>query len=1161
MTKETNETEYAYINTERIHINTYISEDYKNKGYIPRNEHGEELVLVNGVIRKPHFRTKVSSDSDMSEWHKDWQSNFECTEKKFLKINDKQIKDRRADVYIQNLNRVVQIVGEIQHSRIEKREVKERNDDYKLYGIRVVWVIDGNIKNKNGKNRITIKKQKKRIILEFKAGDWLHENFTDCDYVYYDIEGEIYKVNPKLIKKTQIYVHNPIEKCDFITKLKTEENFWESEELTQSFLQLVNSGAGSGKTFTMVQQLLIKDYISCHIFLSKQHSNRKIMNAEFDDQYDKGLLNNINIITRYDEENKKNIVLCNYKDTKKEFYIIFATVDSFNYAVGQKQEDSHNLFEGIVNSIKKGHHKTNNSGGVKFADVDPTLNTEAIIYIDEVQDLPETYAEAFIKILETYNTNMYCVGDILQSLSYPINALTRLQKYESKAVTIYKEEPTNVVRRFSNPVLINNVNSMIQFREYNLPVMTPHTEEKEEYDNNPVTYFPCKPIYQDMDNDNIVLNDSIKVIINLFKNVITKYGAVPEDFLVLSPYVTKNILLSYLNIALDTMWQNTMEDDEYIKNVKSKHLYWKDKLPHKYRRYSIFHKAQEYGSINLSESDHSTRIVSIHSSKGDGRPFVFALCITQATLSLSSSSSTNNLCYNSLLHVAITRQKKLLFFGFEENNDDIHNRIKNTGCTIDTSQSVSFNFKKNIDFKKVKSLETETNQKFFEDIKDKIFSIDPKTPFIKKLESGERKIIDMGDHNIRAHCMHINVYIKLYNHNQATKNTKKNQLYCLLENIVNQEIKVVSTRKKYIERLKEKKITLLKFPNKNKVNDYDSYVKIMKKIMEGIKIKIDENSEFIPYFCPIESVMLAYMLNICKEGIYINIPIDSLYHIIDSYSNSFVESIDGHEQCQCKKIFTKDIGEETNIKKYLYQHYEESLKIDKITDSFLKKYNKVKWLYKHFVNYEGGNEEFSLYKQFEFIGYDGDNVYALNIKPQFNELNCNDFIQKAVLDTYLLQNTADEKFKDKKIMSFVISTDQDNVFEYNCTASVKRSNDFIGSFLNECIIQNYFKNDHKRYSQILENIVKNNKYKIESIVNDISTQIKENEKKIPDYLKIALNTFNRNISSGKIKKLDLENRKKKIDKYLANFKDDIDGYLETSLKKFLYIKDDIDESE
>ncbi len=98
------------------------------------------------------------------------------------------------------------------------------------------------------------------------------------------------------------------------------------------------------------------------------------------------------------------------------------------------------------------------------------------------------------------------------------------------------------------------------------------------------------------------------------------------------------------------------------------------------------------------------------------------------------------------------------------------------------------------------------------------------------------------------------------------------------------------------------------------------------------------------------------------------------------------------------------------------------------------------------------------------------------------------------------------------------------------------------------------------YSQILENIVKNKKYKIDSIVKKILTQIQEKEKttpKIPNYLKDVLTTFNGNISSRKIKKLDLENRKKKIDKYLANFKDDIDDQLKTSLEKFLYI----DESE
>ena len=58
----------------------------------------------------------------MTEWHSEWQGNFPITEIDFLKINDTQIKDRRADVVLENSN----LILEFQHSKIEKLEVNNQ---------------------------------------------------------------------------------------------------------------------------------------------------------------------------------------------------------------------------------------------------------------------------------------------------------------------------------------------------------------------------------------------------------------------------------------------------------------------------------------------------------------------------------------------------------------------------------------------------------------------------------------------------------------------------------------------------------------------------------------------------------------------------------------------------------------------------------------------------------------------------------------------------------------------------------------------------------------------------------------------------------------------------------------------------------------------------
>jgi ATP-dependent exoDNAse (exonuclease V) beta subunit len=59
-------------------------------------------------------------------------------------------------------------------------------------------------------------------------------------------------------------------------------------------------------------------------------------------------------------------------------------------------------------------------------------------------------------------------------------------------------------------------------------------------------------------------------------------------------------------------------------------MYWNKKNKNDtFIRYAIFHKSEEGSSIQLSESEEATRLVSIHTSKGDGRNVVFVIGLTE----------------------------------------------------------------------------------------------------------------------------------------------------------------------------------------------------------------------------------------------------------------------------------------------------------------------------------------------------------------------------------------------------------------------------------------------------------------------------------------------------------------------------------------------------
>jgi ATP-dependent exoDNAse (exonuclease V) beta subunit len=116
--------------------------------------------------------------------------------------------------------------------------------------------------------------------------------------------------------------------------------------------------------------------------------------------------------------------------------------------------------------------------------------------------------------------------------------------------------------------------------------------------------------------------------------------------------------------------KNTFAEILYLKLDK----FWKERL-NSNEKWVYLHKSEPGTTINLKESVNATRIMSIHTSKGTGCEVVFVLGLSEHTLNIFSHK-TDNITYNSLLHVAITRQKKAIYVGIENNNDEICRRFK-----------------------------------------------------------------------------------------------------------------------------------------------------------------------------------------------------------------------------------------------------------------------------------------------------------------------------------------------------------------------------------------------------------------------------------------------------------------------------------------------------
>ena len=201
------QSQYAYIDNKPVHIDDYKKNLLHRKDDILCRQGHQLVAVLKCTYRRSHFRHKHSSDvagGEMCEWHSAWQGEFEVSEFVFQKI-DNQIKERRADVYIESHNLIV----EFQHSNISKEEVNNRKHDYELHNKKIIWVIDGNgctekMELNNG-----------RLFFTFNS-DWIYNSFTSYDIIYLDYDGNIYKIYPEYVKSKMFDVEPPYTHEQFI---------------------------------------------------------------------------------------------------------------------------------------------------------------------------------------------------------------------------------------------------------------------------------------------------------------------------------------------------------------------------------------------------------------------------------------------------------------------------------------------------------------------------------------------------------------------------------------------------------------------------------------------------------------------------------------------------------------------------------------------------------------------------------------------------------------------------------------------------------------------------------------------------------------------------------------------------------------------------------
>ena len=980
-------TQYAYLNDDekKIHIFDYE----KQEGDILKCSNGHELIMVNCEKRKKHFRHKHSSDTNgqMSPWHGKWQSFFPYTEVDFKRKCDKQVKSRRADIFVENEN----VIIEIQHSNIERCEVKCRNDDYKIHEIdEVIWVIDGNTSDikyeevKDGGYFITFK------------DTWKYDSFTLCyEYILLDINEKIFKIPVKKICSNMIYVKEYIDIETVIEELnkntKNIWNLWKDDNEILPRLSIKQKGAGNGKTFDIWKDISINWSKYTNIVITKQHTAKEVIKAELDDQAQRNDCEHIS--DNIDELNdsikgKQLIVEYKHKKTNKEHIVIIGTVDSFIYSLSNSVSSGSNFFETLLDNIENNGCDKVRDGFIKYGGKHIKLDKTTELIIDEAQDLGKKYCNAVIKLMLLTKIDVTVVGDLLQSLENKENFMNI--KINSESINLDKQEPVNINRRIKVNGMSEEINRIIKFKRYELREIITYNENNLDIQGNPIEIIDAPRIYADKTEWNMEnINKYVQKILELYKNEVEKNNYNPNDFLIIFPIMKSNFLACELETKINDYWIEKKGDKDL-----------------EMESYAVLHKSEENQPIDTKLSEKATRIMSIRSSKGDGRKVVFVLGCDEKSLKMVSNGDIN-IIYESHLHVSLTRAKYKIYFGLNKNNDDIHRRFAEGGY-VEYKPSINTNY---YIHKIVETID-----------KDKLINI-LKENGIKEIDGEKSKktceTVDWEYHCIRRSLYHQFCIFTILKESENT-NFQKSQIKTILKKMIDLPIKRKPPGKFYDSfKTLDDKGNLEYFPLCNFSHKSKSYRDICRRI-EDIMIKLHhdykENPLSIGKQTPLEAVIQNYMIDIIRNKNYHSITPRTIYSIVDYFKH------------QEESKVTELLNESENIK---------NITKDVITN-IIQDSDNVQWNIEHMIKFSRGTKCLDLLKSdYPILGFDKDVVYHVMMVTDFNKLNYWDILINLLLERFLLYNTSskgddENKFKGKSIKTylFILKNDEYKLFDW-----------------------------------------------------------------------------------------------------------------------------------
>lgn len=1116
-------TQECYIDNKKYTMREFINDSElilkcKKEGIAIFNDRNEEIIFCDGEKVKPYFRKLVNGDSKMTEWHKNWQELFLGYTEQTYKCGDMHKKYRRADVDLDDTH-----ILEFQHSRISRSEVLNRKNDYAKVGKDIIWVIDGNDYDEDDISSIEINilKHSKRIFLEFND-EWKYESFMDYDTIYLDINNMIYEIHPSHVKSNMVDIQFPIDKLEFCNRLKNNMQIFEKDNTTQTLIYVSQQGAGNGKTFraaNLLSENCNNNNTEYHhydvlVYLTKQHSAKTVIFNEFIDNKDgkhilksKFLSESFELIkVEKNSKNKKYFIDIKHKRTNKEHKIIIATIDSFVFSLSSGATQGVDKFQSMVNSIiddgiicsKKGFNRF--AGGIR-------LNKKMLLVGDEMQDLDENYAKAIIKICRDRYVDFYMVGDKLQSIKNERNAFTYVSgTIFPDTIKLIQPTPENKIMRFGSKKLIDFVNDVIPFEKYGLPKIEKHEANNDDGLDSSLVIFGGNTIYASS-KENEEINYEVNEIMKYYEDEVKINGCKPNDFLIITPTTKRNPLIEALHTRIREFWKDYYKHDEY-------------------KQYSVFHKSEDGNTIDLDESNDATRIVSIHTSKGDGRNVVFVIGMSERSLKLFSGRS-DNLVYDSLLHVALTRMKKRLYLRIEKNGDNISKKMYNDGLDqgLYIKYSNHFDIDKHLDnmSRKFYNICWEKIIKHTEYLTFKNTHKEDDNPENKKEQTKE--LVDIKHHCIRAASMRVSFMICIANDKFGKNKTFGEQFWHILKACKDFTIATKTDAKAYNRSLYDKdnqEIPILKYNNREYKFIYDelmNHITIVRKQLASL-IREDNKKGTLLDLKVMDSLVLLHLMEISQKTYMSMLPITDMYDII----NLYIKSNPDEKEC------------------YLQNHYDRLNKMGEMYKLITSRYKGLKWKWGRGTNsfYQGkdGSKVVIPTLKNELNALNDDTLLLIKYCPQFNHLNYNKIIFDSIFSLFLFKNS-DNKHLDhdnpKKIIVCVLSLDLNEPYYIDFEELIDNNKTMLVCILKDSISE-YFSDKNKEVYFMFHQYMKKcgeNTYDYINKIDELIKKCKNQKIELPSFVTETFGYIKK-----KIYKYGKKGKYEKLQKFITKINDE-----------------------